>query len=126
MTAELVMSTHRERFYRALLERDWDALSDIYANDYMLVRPDGTVLSKTEVLEDLRAENLIFQSIELTEEKVRIVGPIAILTGQSRSRSRRAGLVVDARFRLIAVYTETLAGLKLLHFQSTALREQTV
>jgi hypothetical protein len=38
MTSELVLQTHRDVFYRALLERDWEALSDLYAGDYMLVR----------------------------------------------------------------------------------------
>jgi len=123
MTPELVLRTHRDVFYRALLEQDWDGLAHLYANDYMLVRSDGSVLTKDEVLNDLRAQNLIFESIELTDEKVRIIDSVAILTGQSRTRSRQAGIPLESSFRLVAVYAEAPGGLELLHFQSTALRE---
>ena len=41
MTAEDVIRTHTEGFNRALTTHDLDALSAIYADDYMLVRPDG-------------------------------------------------------------------------------------
>ena len=123
MTPEQVLRTHREVFYRALLERDWDRLANLYANDYTLVRSDGSVLTKSEVLDDLRTQNLVFESIELTDEKVRIIDSVAILTGQSRTRSRQAGTLMESWFRLVAVYAEVPIGLELLHFQSTALRE---
>ena len=123
MTPEQVLATHRGGFYRALLERDWDYLASLYANEYMLVRSDGSILSKVEVLADLRAQNLVFESIELTGEKVRIVDSVAILTGQSLTRSRLAGTLMESRFRLVAVYKEVHGGLELIHFQSTELLE---
>src|ERR1700677_1605757 len=100
---------------------DWDALATLYADEYMLVRSDGSVLTKDEVLSDLRAQNLNFESIELIDEKLRIIYSVAVLTGQSRSRSRHAGALVESCFRFIALYEEAPGGLKLLHFQSTPL-----
>jgi hypothetical protein len=41
-----VIRTHTEGFYGALKARDFEALSRFYAADYMLVRPDGSVLSE--------------------------------------------------------------------------------
>ena len=124
MTPELILSTHRGVFYRALLEQDWDGLAHLYGNEYMLVRSDGSVLTKDEVLDDLRAQNLLFESIELTDEKVRIIDSVAILTGQSRTRLQHAGTLIESWFRLVAVYAEAPGGLELLHFQSTALTHQ--
>jgi Domain of unknown function (DUF4440) len=121
MTPELVLRTHRDGFYRALLEQNWEGLARLYAKEYMLVRSDGSVLNKDEVLDDLRAQNLVFKSIELTDEEVRIIGSVAILTGQSRTRSKHAGTLVESKFRLVAVYAEASTGLELLHFQSTPL-----
>ena len=43
MTPEQVLATHRGGFDRALLERDWDYLASLYANEYMLVRSDGSI-----------------------------------------------------------------------------------
>ncbi|WP_158787149.1 nuclear transport factor 2 family protein [Granulicella sp. L46] len=121
MTIELVLKTHRDVFYRALLEGDWDALAALYADEYMLVRSDGSVLTKDEVLADLRTQKLCFESIEVSDEKLRIIDSVAVLTGQSRTRSRHAGTLMQTCFRFIALYQEAPGGLKLLHFQSTSL-----
>ena len=67
LTAEEVARTHTEVFNAALLSGDLDTLAMLYADDYMLVRPDGSVLSKDEVLYDLREGGLTFKSIEVTE-----------------------------------------------------------
>jgi hypothetical protein len=58
MTEAEVLRTHVDLFYGALESQDWDQLAAIYSDDYMLVRPDGSVLSKEEVLTDLRIGGL--------------------------------------------------------------------
>jgi hypothetical protein len=67
------LSIHMDVFNRALKEQDYAALEGLYAGDYMLVRPDGSVLNKGEVLQDLRSGGLRFHSVELGQTKVRIV-----------------------------------------------------
>jgi ketosteroid isomerase-like protein len=125
MTTQEVLTTHRQVFYNALLTLDFNALSKLYSDDYVLVRPDGSVLNKAEVLSDLREGGLTFTSIELTGEEVKIFGQVAILTGESRATAVRKGTESSAHFRLIAVYTSTTEGLKLVHFQSTSIPEKT-
>src|SRR5439155_4062335 len=67
MTEAEVLRTHVDLFNGALKSRDWDELAAIYSDDYMLVRPDGSVLSKEEVLKDLRVGGLEFKNIEIEE-----------------------------------------------------------
>ena len=90
-------------------------------NEYMLVRPDGSVLTKEAVLRDLKLGGLTFKSIELIGEDVRIYGETAIVTGESRTLASRNGEEFSSRVRLIAVYTRHAEMLKLVHFQSTPL-----
>jgi hypothetical protein len=108
-------------FYRSLIDQDYDALSHLYANEYMLVRSDGSVLNKAAVLHDLKLGGLTFKSIELVGENVRIYGETAIVTGESRTLASRNGDELSSRFRLVAVYSRQAETLKLVHFQSTAL-----
>jgi hypothetical protein len=63
-----------------------------------LVRPDGSVLNKQEVLQDLRTNGLTFHSIELCQSKVRTYGPTAVLTGESRIVTSRNGREARAHF----------------------------
>jgi hypothetical protein len=120
MTAEEILSIHTVIFNRALKEQDYAALEGLYAGDYMLVRPDGSVLNKQEVLQDLRG-GLRFHSIEVGQPNVRIYGPTAILTAESQSVSSRHGRESRSHFRLVAVYVQKGASIKLAHFQSTDL-----
>ncbi len=121
MTAADVIRTHTQRFNRALLSRDLETLSSIYADDYMLVRPDGSSLSKHEVLHDLRDGGLMFKSVELDDVKVRVYGPTALLTATAWTVTSRAGKDTRSHARLLAVYVADGDQLRLAHFQSVRL-----
>ncbi len=121
MTTEEVSRTHREGFYGALKANDWEKLSRIYSDDYMLVRPDGSVLSKAQILDDLKTHAMSFPSIELTNEKIRIFGSVGILTGDSKITTVRDGIPGKTGFRLVAVYYEENDRIELVHFQSSPL-----
>ena len=121
MTDAEVVRTHVDRFNGALKSRNWDELAAIYSDDYMLVRPDGSVLSKEEVLADLRIGGLAFKAIEITDVKVRIHGDAAILTAASRTVASRHGKEADSHIRLVAVYVTDQGRPRLAHFQSVLL-----
>jgi Domain of unknown function (DUF4440) len=97
------------------------ALEGLYADDYKLVRPDGSVLNKKDVLQDLRSGGLRFHSIELGQPEVRMYGSTALLTADSQAVSSRNGVESRSHFRLIAVYVQQGQSIKLAHFQSTSL-----
>ena len=123
LTKQEVLAIHRDVFYQALLKNDLEALSRLYSDNYMLVRPDGSVLNRDEILHDLRESGLTFKSIELKGEQVRVYGETGILTGESRTISERNGVSNPTQFRFIAVYAQIGEALRLIHFQSTSLIE---
>src|SRR6266516_7475012 len=85
MTKDEVLKVHSDVFYAALTSQNYAALEELYSDDYMLVRPDGSVLNKQEVLYDLPANGLTFQSIDLLQSTGRIYGPTAVLTVDSKT-----------------------------------------
>ena len=119
MTAAQVLQVHTEGFNRALTQQNYDALEGIYSEMYMLVRPDGSVLNKQQVLKDLREQGLRIHSIELEDAVVRVVGSVAILTAASKTVSSRNGKESHAHVRLVAVYGQEGGAIRLVHFQST-------
>ena len=66
MTVEDVVRTHTEGFNRALTTHNLEALAAIYADDYMLMRPDGSALGKEDVLRHLGAGGLRSRSSSRT------------------------------------------------------------
>ena len=123
MTEAEVLRTHVELFYGALKGREWDRLAAIYSDDYTLVRPDGSVLSKEEVLTDLQVGGLEVKEIEIADVKVRIHGDTAILTATSRTTTSRQGNEVKSHIRLVAVYVANQGRPRLVHFQSVLLAD---
>jgi ketosteroid isomerase-like protein len=119
MRAEQVLQLHSEGFNRALIQQDYDALEGIYSEIYMLVRPDGSVLNKQQILRELREDGLRVHSIQLEDATVRVVGSVAILTAASRILQSRDGKESQAHLRLVAVYGHEGDAIRLVHFQST-------
>jgi ketosteroid isomerase-like protein len=120
MTQDDVIRAHREGFYDALQRNDLQKPSDVYANDYVLVRPEGSVLSKAQILEDLKIHPITFKELQLTNEQARIHGSVGILTGVA-TVSVRDGKECDVRSQMIAVYVEEKQKIVLVHFQTTPL-----
>jgi hypothetical protein len=85
LTEEQWLRRHSEDFNQALIRQGYDALEEIYSDRYMLVRPDGSVLNKQQVLKDLREKGLKFHSIELKDAVARIFEPVGILTAESKA-----------------------------------------
>ena len=123
MTPEEVLRIHKEGFNRALQQQDYETLETIYSDRYMLVRTDGSVLNKEQVLNDLREQGLTFNAIDLDDVVVRVLGSAAILTAESRTLSSRNGKRSQTHVRLIAVYAQEADAIRLVHFQSTTLPE---
>lgn len=121
MTAEQIISLHTEGFNKALMNQDYKSLESFYSDDYMLVRPDGSVLNKHQVLADLREKGLRFATIEIRGTAVRVFGSCAVLTAESETVSSRDGETARSHFRFVAVYAEERDALRLVHFQSTSL-----
>jgi ketosteroid isomerase-like protein len=121
ITTEEVSRTHREDFYGALRKNNLEKLSRIYSDDYMLVKPDGSAFSKAQILDDLKTHAMSFESIELTNEKIRIFGTVGILTGDSKITTMRDGRESKSAFRLVAVYSKQNNRIELVHFQSSPL-----
>src|ERR1700722_4697758 len=121
MTTEEVSRVHREDFYGALRANDLEKLSRIYSDDYMLGRPDGSAFSKAQILDDLKTHAMSFESIELTNEKIRIYGSVGVLSGDSKITAVRDGRESKSGFRLVAVYHKQSDRIELVHFQSSPL-----
>jgi ketosteroid isomerase-like protein len=111
-----VTRAHHEDFNRALISNDLAKLSQVYANDYVPVRPDGSMFSKDQILADLKAHSMIFRSIESTNERIRVYGQVAVLTGDNEAVTLR-----DGKSRFVAIYVKQDERIELVHFQSNNL-----
>ncbi|HEY4709367.1 MAG TPA: nuclear transport factor 2 family protein [Candidatus Acidoferrales bacterium] len=110
-----------EGFLQALKSGDIPSLERIYADDYLLVRPNGDTLGKKEILADLRHHSMRFASFEVSDVLIRVKGYIGILTAAVRSTAIRDGVEIKAHARQLAILSKENGRMTISHFQSTTI-----
>jgi len=90
------------QFFRALIAADTRALDDLLADDFVLIDVmSGAEIGKNAFLGALGAEQVKFNSIEPSENRTRLYGNMAIVTG----RTEMAGQFLNSPFTLRSRYT---------------------
>ena len=70
----------RERAWAAAQKtNDVSTVASLLADDYIEVLPDGSLMNKSQVLDDTK--NSKYESVELSDLKITIFGDTAIVTG---------------------------------------------
>jgi ketosteroid isomerase-like protein len=99
-----VIRVDHERI-QAHISADTAALDRIYAEDFIGIRPSGTVRTKPQVLSDFTSGTLQFQSITIDDVQVRVYGNTAVETGRStmHGQDKNKTVPVDNRFTRVWV-----------------------
>jgi ketosteroid isomerase-like protein len=103
-----IRQTERE-WLNSYLTRDAAAMDRIEASEFRIVYPDGTILTKAQELENLKkaATPQADLKLETSDEKVRIYGTAAVVTGNFIQKGRyRAGPKNGQDFRIVERYTD--------------------
>src|SRR5690348_12581523 len=101
---QAIRQVDKERI-QAQIGADAVALDRIYADDFICVRPSGTVRTKPQVISDFTSGTLKFQSITTDEVEVRVYENTAVETGLSTMVGQDKGKAVprDTRFTRVWV-----------------------
>ena len=113
------VQTFYEEFLQALKSGDITALEGIYADDYLLVRPNGNTFTKKEILDDLRQHSMRFTSFQVQDVLIRTIGIVGILTAEVRSTAVRDGIEIRTHAIQLAIVSKENARITISHFQST-------
>jgi ketosteroid isomerase-like protein len=119
MISEEEVQAFYEEFLQALKSGDITSLERIYADDYLLVRPDGDTFNKEEILADLRHHSMRFTTFEVNDVLVRTKGFVGIFTACVRSTSVRDGVEIKTHARQLAILSKENDRITISHFQST-------
>jgi ketosteroid isomerase-like protein len=111
--------TFYNTFLDALKSGDIPSLEKIYAEDYLLIRPNGDTLTKNEILADLRHHSMHFTSFDVTGLLIRTKESVGILTANVRSTALRDGAEIKTHARQTAIVSKQNNQITISHFQST-------
>lgn len=104
--AAQLVSQHEQ----ALLRKDTATLERIWADDLTFINPGGEMLTKAQRLENVRSGATKFDSIESTDQKVRVYGDTAVVTGHytikgqyNTAKGQYSGQEVGGQYRVTLV-----------------------
>ena len=107
-------------FIAALSAGDYQALQDLYDDDYLLVRPNGTALGKNDILNDLKEHSMVLSNVEITPISLKTKGAVGIFTTEAKSTFVRDEQRQGTTHALqIVIFVKTGGLVTISHFQST-------
>ena len=114
------------RFFAALLGADGKALDALLTPDFVLIDVmTGSEIPGPVLRELVAARQLVFESIERIDFRVRAYGSAAVVTGQTRMRGNYQQQSWSAHSRYTHVYVRGEDGWHLASAQGTAIAPPT-
>jgi uncharacterized protein (TIGR02246 family) len=83
---------------RALMAADLEALSRVFADDYVQYDAAGRAFTKEQVLENLRTSTVRYPSIVSTGRRIRLFGEMAIVHGSESDEVETGGKRFPVRY----------------------------
>jgi uncharacterized protein (TIGR02246 family) len=89
---------------KALMSADIEALSQVFADDYVQYGPSGEPTNKREILDNIRSGAIRYSSIVSTGRKIRVFGDTAVVHGAESDEVETEG----KRFGVRYIYLDVL------------------
>lgn len=109
-----------EQWRKAQLAGDVSTMERMLSDDFIGISMSGQVNTKAQQLERVRSRKLLVTKIELSDMKVKLEGPVAIVTSQADVEGTNEGVSVKGKYRYMRVYQHQPSGeWKITHFEAT-------
>ena len=116
---------HLEDVWRnAILHGNTSAMEALLADDYMAISPTGILQSKEQTLANLRAGNMHFNSLDLSDRKIRFYGTTALVTSRAEVSGRGPDGDLSGSYRYTRVYVRDARGVwRIVSFEASKIKE---
>ena len=83
----------------ATVKSDVSFLGQILAEDYTLTQPDGTIVTKAQLLAGLKSGEQVMTFVEASDIKVRVYGDAAVGMGLNTEKGQNKGMDVSGQYQ---------------------------
>ena len=105
---------------QAQLANDVPAMDKLLSDDYLGITAGGEVVTKNQQLDHMRRRLWIFNKLEISDLKIKLIGQIAIVTSLAHIEGTLDGNALDGSYRYTRVYQRLPSGVwKITNFEAT-------
>jgi ketosteroid isomerase-like protein len=109
---------------QAVIHRNVQMMDNLLADDYIAITASGTLQSKDQALENLKAGTVRFDSIEFSDRKVRFYGQTALVTSRAEVNGKTPDGDISGSYRFTRVYVRDDQGQwKIVSFEASRIRD---
>ncbi len=113
-----------DRWRDAMLHRNLAVISTLLADDFMGITAGGVLQSKDQTLAWLRSGVVRFNSIELSDRKVRFYGSTALVTSRAQVSGVTPGDDISGSYRYTHVWVRDAQGTwRIVSFEASRIRQ---
>jgi ketosteroid isomerase-like protein len=94
----------------ALMKRDLASFGKLFADDAVMITPDGMPQTKAQLLADLKSGDLVIESSDISDMKVRVHGDSAVVTYITTDKGKYKGQEISGRYRWTDVFVRRNNG----------------
>jgi hypothetical protein len=118
---EKMLTTLDQKRVDAQVRGDFGVLESILGEDLTYVHASGAVQNKAEFLADLTSGKRVYKSVKSSDLHVRILGRVAVITGQSKIIVINDAKEHELSLRVTEVYADRNKHWQMVAYQSTRL-----
>ncbi len=112
-----------DEWRNAVLSGDIKTMDSLMADDYMAVTPSGTLQSRDEILQDMKSGRMHFNSLVVTDRKIRFYGDTAVVTSLASVQATTPDGQLTGNYRYTRVYVCNAQGIwKVVSFEASRVR----
>jgi ketosteroid isomerase-like protein len=113
-----------DQWRQAVLKSNPASLQNLLADDYLAITSSGTLETKEQTLDSLRAGRMRFTQLDISERKVRFYGTTALVTSVADVQGTTGEGDISGSYRYTHVYVRDAArAWKIVSFEVSRIRE---
>jgi ketosteroid isomerase-like protein len=113
-----------EQWRQAVLKANPALLQNLLADDYLAITSSGTLQTKEQTLDNLRAGRMHFTQLDISDRKVRFYGTTALVTSVADVRGVTGEGDISGSYRYTHVYVRDAQRVwKIVSFEVSRIRE---
>jgi ketosteroid isomerase-like protein len=106
----------------ALLKRDVAGFGRVLSDDAVMTSPDGTPQTKAQLLADVKSGDLVIESSEISDMKVRVYGDAAVVTYSTTDKGKYKKQDISGRYRWTDVFVRRGGTWQIVSGQGTPIQ----
>ena len=103
----------------AIVRSDVAFVQRVWGDDFFYTGVRGETKSKKEIVAELESSQLKFERMQFDDQRVRVYGETAVVTGRATTKGRGPQGEISGRFRYTRVYVKRDGAWQLVVFHGT-------